>query len=90
MATPAEAPNRIPAHVLTAQLEGEAVLLDLQTKRYFRLNATAARVWNGLEHLLTLQQIVEALVQEFEVNRAEAQAETDRVLEDFRARGLIT
>lgn len=89
MSTPEGAPSRIRAHVLTAQLEGEAVLLDLHTKRYFRLNATAARVWKGLEDLLTLQQIVEALVQRFEVDRAVAQAETDRVLEDFRARGLI-
>ena len=80
----------IPDEVLTAQLEGEAVLLDLQTKRYYRLNATAARIWKGLEQALEPPQIVDALVDEFAVDAATAQAELDRALEDLRARGLVT
>jgi hypothetical protein len=65
-------------------------LLDLQTKRYYRLNATAARIWKGLEQALEPPQIVDALVDEFAVDAATAQAEMDRALEDLRARGLVT
>ena len=39
----------VPDEVLTAHLEGEAVLLHMDTKNYFRLNATAALLWKGLE-----------------------------------------
>ena len=35
--------------VLTAHLAGEAVLLDLRTKQYYQLNATAAVIWTSLE-----------------------------------------
>jgi acetyl/propionyl-CoA carboxylase alpha subunit len=81
---------RVRDDILTAQLESEAVLLDLKTKRYYRLNSTAARVWEGIEDGRSVSQIVDALVKEFEVDRATAQAETERALEDFRARGLTT
>jgi len=87
---PGQQTKRIRDDVLAAHLEGEAVLLDLQTKRYYRLNATAARIWKGLEQALGPPQIVDALVDEFAVDAATAQAEMDRALEDLRLRGLVT
>jgi len=87
---PEQAQSRIRDDILTAQLQGEAVLLDLQTKRYYRLNATGAMIWKGLQDLLQSREIVDVLVQEFEVDRATAQAETERTLDDLRAHGLIT
>ena len=80
----------IPDQVLTAQLEGEAVLLDLQTKSYYRLNATAARIWKGVEDRLDPSQIVRVLMEEFAVAQTTAQAETGRTLRDLRTRGLLT
>ena len=82
--------TKIRDDVLAAHLEGEAVLLDLKTKRYYRLNATAARIWKGLEQALEPPQIVDALVAEFAVDTATARAEIDHALEDLRARGLVT
>ncbi len=87
---PSEIPYTIPEHVLTAQLEGEAVLLDLQTKSYYRLNATAARIWKGVEDRLEPSQIVNVLVEEFAVARRTARTETERTLRDLRARGLLS
>src|SRR2546423_13075248 len=87
---PGEPTYTIPDQVLTAQLEGEAVLLDLQTKSYYRLNATAARIWKGVEDRLEPSQIVNLLMDEFAVARTTAQAETERTLHDLQARGLLT
>lgn len=75
--------------MLTAHLDGEAVLLDLETKRYYRLNATAARIWKGLEQALAPDQIAAALVQEFAVDPTVARTELDRELGDLRANGLV-
>ena len=79
----------IPDDVLTAHLAGEAVLLDLKTKQYYQLNATAARIWQGLEQGLEPPRIVDALVDAFAVDAATAQAEMERVIEQLRARGLV-
>jgi len=80
----------IPDDVLTAHLAGEAVLLDLRTKQYYQLNATAAVIWTSLEKALEPPQIVNALVDEFAIDAATAQAEMERVIADLRARGLVT
>ena len=82
-------PHIIPDDVLAAHLEGEAVLLDLKTKQYYQLNATAARIWKGLEQALEPPQIVEALVNEFAVDADTAHLETERAIADLRARGLV-
>jgi hypothetical protein len=79
----------VPADVLAAHLEGEAVLLNMDTKDYFRLNATAACVWKGLERGLDRQGLVDELCASFEVEPAEAAAELDRLLAELERRGLI-
>ncbi|HEY6157083.1 MAG TPA: PqqD family protein [Gemmatimonadales bacterium] len=83
------APYTIRDDVLTAHLAGEAVLLDLKTKQYYQLNATAALIWKGLEQALEPPRIADALVHEFAVDAATAQREIERVIADLRARGLI-
>jgi hypothetical protein len=80
---------KIRDNVLVAHLEGEAVLLDLTTKQYYQLNATAARIWQGLEQGLEPPRIVQTLTEEFTVDAATAQAEMDRVLADLHGRGLL-
>lgn len=79
----------VPDEVLTAHLEGEAVLLHMDTKNYFRLNATAALLWKGLERGLEREQLLDGLLAEFEVDRPTAAAELDRLLGELAARGLV-
>lgn len=81
--------HRVPQDVLAAHLEGEAVLLHMDTKNYYRLNATAARVFRGLERGLGREALVDDLCGEFEVDRGTAGAEIDRLLDDLTGRGLL-
>jgi len=80
---------RIGEDVLAAHLEGEAVLLDFGTKRYYRLNATGAVIWKGLEQQLEPAAIVASLVEQFEVDVATAHPELNRLLADLHGQGLI-
>jgi Coenzyme PQQ synthesis protein D (PqqD) len=79
----------VPDDVLTAHLEGEAVLLNMETKDYFRLNSTAAVVWKGLERGMDREALVRELVAGFEVEPAAAAAELDRLLGELSQRRLI-
>jgi len=79
----------VPGEVLAAHLQGEAVLLHMDTKEYFRLNATAACVWKGLERGLDRQGLVDELCAGFEVEPATAAEELDRLLDELRARHLV-
>jgi hypothetical protein len=82
--------HRVPEDVLAAHLDGEAVLLHMDTKNYYRLNATAAHVFRGLERGLSREALLDGLCAEFDVERAVADAELDRLLEDLAARGLVS
>jgi hypothetical protein len=57
----------IPAHVLIRHLDGESVLLNLETEKYFGLDATGTRMWEVATQSPTLEEAFQALVQEFEV-----------------------
>jgi hypothetical protein len=81
--------HRVPDDVLAAHLEGEAVLLHMDTKNYYRLNATAAAVYKGLEQGLGRDALVDDLCAHFEVERDVAAAEVDRLLRELAERGLV-
>ncbi len=55
------------ADVVVTELEGEAVLLDMETKLYFTLNSTGAFIWKAISKGLTLEQVAEQLTQEYDV-----------------------
>ncbi len=80
---------RIPQDVFAAQLAGEAVILHLVTKRYYRLNATGAEVWKGIEAGEDRDALVKRLVREFTVEPDTAALEVDRLVERLREARLV-
>ena len=47
-------------------LDGEAVILDLQSGTYFGLNAVGARIWQLMEHHGGLRAVLDDLCREYE------------------------
>lgn len=80
---------RIAQAALSASLSDGAVLLHLYTKRYFSLNDTASRIWALLERNASETEIVQALVQEYDVDTREAEQAVRRLLDDLVAERLI-
>jgi hypothetical protein len=79
----------VPDDVLAAHLDGEAVLLHMVTKAYFRLNDTAAVIFRGLERGIGRERILDELCARFEVERDEADTEVERLLRELADRRLI-
>lgn len=79
----------VPEDVLSAHLQGEAVLLNVDTKNYYRLNDTAAHIFQGLERGLSREALLDDLCATFDVERATAAEEVDGLVADLAARGLV-
>lgn len=79
----------IPEDVLSRELDGEAVLLDLRSGRYFGLNATGARTWALMKEGLERAEIAARIVEEFEVDLERARLDVDRFVDGLLDRGLI-
>lgn len=79
----------IPEDVLSRELDGEAVLLDLRSGRYFGLNATGARTWALMKEGFERADIAARIVEEFEVDLERARLDVDRFIDGLLDRGLI-
>jgi hypothetical protein len=75
--------------VLAAHLSGEAVLLNLADKSYYRLNETAALVWAGFERGESTEEILAALLSTYAVSEEDARKEVDAVITDMRTKKLL-
>ena len=76
--------------VLVAHLAGEAVLLNLADKSYYRLNETAALIWSSIESGASREEILAALLKRYEVDEASAREQLDGVISDLVRRNLLT
>ena len=77
------------AEALVATLSDGAVLLNLQTKRYYSLNETGTRIWEMVQQTADEESIVATLLREYEVEEQMARAEVRRILDELIEAQLI-
>jgi hypothetical protein len=77
-------------HVVCTEFNnGEGVLVDLNTKRYYQLNETATIVWQAVERGHSVDQIAAELESIYEVSREHASANVNRIISEFRIQKLL-
>lgn len=81
-----------PRVLLTAMADQTAVLLNLDTKFYYTLNATGVTVWKklGSPATATVDELVNAVVAEFDVDASTARADIDALLTTLLDEGMIS
>ncbi len=57
----------VPAHVMVREVQGESVLLNLNSERYFGLDEVGTRMWAALAASASVQAAYEALLGEYDV-----------------------
>lgn len=77
------------AEALVATLSDGAVLLNLQTKRYFSLNETGTRIWEMVQETADEESIVTTLLEEYDVEEPMARTEVRRILDELLDAQLI-
>ena len=79
----------VSSEVLFQEISGEIVLLDLASESYFGLDEIGARVWGLLNEGKKMGQVLETLLQEYEVDRKTLEADVEELLGDLVEAGLI-
>lgn len=75
---------------LFQEVNGEMVILDLATEKYFGLNEVGTRIWLLLESGKSLAEAEEILLDEFEVDPQELHADFNQLLQQLIAEGLVS
>ena len=75
--------------VLFQEVSGETVLLDLESEHYFGLDAVGTRIWGLIGEGVSVDAMVDTLLQEYEVERATLEADVAELLSRLAEAGLI-
>ena len=75
--------------VTSAEVHGEAVLLDLERGKFYTLNRTGTVVWELLAEPRSPAELHAALLTRFEVDVEPLCADLAALLDDLRTHGLI-
>jgi hypothetical protein len=68
---------------------GEGILVNLNTKQYYKLNETGSLIWRGLENGSTVEDIVSEMQTLYEVTREHALTSVDKLLLTLESNQLV-
>lgn len=74
---------------VSCELDGETVLLRIDTGMYYGYNGVATRIWELLEEPQSINEVCAQLVQEYAVDAEQCAAEVLGFLQELMAEGLI-
>jgi Coenzyme PQQ synthesis protein D (PqqD) len=74
---------------VSCPLGEESAILNLKNSVYYGVNAVGARVWKLLQHPRSVQELRDALVDEYEVDAKRCERDLITLLEKMRSEGLI-
>jgi hypothetical protein len=80
---------RISKEVIFQELEGEAVLLNMQSGIFFGLNPVAKRMWELLSEFGESEKVLKQLLQEFDASEETLRQGLVDFIERLRSKGLV-
>lgn len=75
--------------VETAEMGEEIGMINVETGKYFMLNGIGADIWEVLEEEKTLSQVVDALLEIYEIDREICFTETSTFIQELVENQLI-
>ncbi|MGD8367161.1 MAG: PqqD family protein [Desulfobacterales bacterium] len=79
----------VPTQVMFRELEGESVLLNIETETYFGLDDVGTRMWRQLTESPSIQLAYDALLSEYDVTPDTLKKDLGSLLEELFENGLI-
>lgn len=81
---------RVPKDVVFRELDGEAVILNLESGMYFGLDPIGTRIWRLVEENGSLRAVWEAMQREFEAPGDTLRSDLLTFINELSAKGLVT
>ena len=76
--------------VITRELSGETVLLNLESGVYYGLDVVGTRVWQLIMEGRTITGVCETMIEEYEVAPDVLRDDVSRLVGELRERGIVT
>ena len=80
---------QIHPEAFSTEADNQVVILQYETGTYFTLNEVGMQIWKLLEQGKTLQEILNVLLQEYDVGQERLQQDLLNVIKQLEERRLI-
>ena len=71
------------------ELAEEAVILSTKAGVYYGLDEVGARIWHLLKEPMTVQNLLDAILQEFDATADQCEPDLLELLDDLRSKSLV-
>ena len=75
--------------LLANQMDGEIVMMSIDNGEYYGLDEVGSRIWELMETPVTVHNLVEQLMNEFDVDYDDCLRDTQEFLEDLLEKDLV-
>ncbi|MFZ2956569.1 MAG: lasso peptide biosynthesis PqqD family chaperone [Candidatus Ozemobacteraceae bacterium] len=75
--------------LVTSDLDGEVVMMNVETGKYYNLGKVGGKIWALLEKEITFTRLIDALMDKYDVERAKCESETTAFLQMLAKQRLI-
>lgn len=80
---------KVSSHCVYRELDGELVMLNLVSGRYFTLDEIGTRMWNLLIEGRSTEEVVEAILADYDSTPDQVSSDLSLLLEQLRANDLL-
>jgi len=80
----------ISSEVLTQEVGGETVILDLKSESYFGLDEVGTRIWQLLQEQEDIQTITTTMLNEYDVEEEQLEKDIQNLLTQLNKAGIVT
>jgi len=74
---------------ISGRLSDELVMMDIDKGKYFSLNPVATRIWDLLVLPLTIDELCDRLMEEYEVDAEQCRTEVTEVINEMVKLGVV-
>ena len=75
--------------VFAQEVDGEMVLLDMESENYFGLDEVGTSIWQAMQEKETLKEVLELLLEQYEVEEEMLENDLSDFVRKLQESGLI-
>jgi hypothetical protein len=75
--------------VIQSKIDEEVVMLDMDSGFYFGLNSVASTIWGKLENPISLEEMINELLNEYKIDQESCENDTMVFLNQLLEKNLI-
>ncbi|MEA2047019.1 MAG: PqqD family protein [Campylobacterota bacterium] len=75
--------------VFAQEVDGEMVLLDMESENYFGLDEVGTTIWQAIEEYGNLEEILRALLEQYDVEVEVLENDLSDFVENLQKSGLV-